>query len=68
LRQDIINQVSAPKSEAEAEAVRARTKARKLIEEKMVNRGYKEGLLYGRRLGFDEGRSRPIRYSASSAR
>jgi hypothetical protein len=74
--QDIINQVSAQKSEAEADAARARTKARKLIEEKMVmiaheegrHRGYKEGLSYGRRLGFDEGRSRPIRYSASSAR
>ena len=43
LSQDIINQVSAPKSEAEAEAERARTKARKLIGEKMVMIAYKEG-------------------------
>jgi hypothetical protein len=74
--QDIINQVSAQKNEAEAEAARARTKARKLHEEKMVmiaheegrHRGYKEGLSYGRRLGFDEGRSGPIRYNGSSTR
>jgi len=73
LRQDIINQVSAPKSEAEAEAARAGTKARKLIEEKMVTIAYKEGghcrykqgLSYGRRVNFDEGRSWPIRYSTS---
>ncbi|KAG1813054.1 hypothetical protein EV424DRAFT_1541929 [Suillus variegatus] len=61
--QDIINQVSAQKCEAEADAARARTKARKLQEEKMMmlahedgrRRGYKEGLTIGRRLGFDEG-------------
>ncbi|KAJ8580591.1 hypothetical protein M405DRAFT_938679 [Rhizopogon salebrosus TDB-379] len=51
-------------------------KARKLHEEKMVmiahkegrHRRYKEGLSYGRRLGFDEGRSGQIRYNGSSTR
>ncbi|KAH7919799.1 hypothetical protein BV22DRAFT_1050814 [Leucogyrophana mollusca] len=61
--QDIINLVSAQKNEAEAEAARARTKARKLQEEKMMmlareegrRQGYREGLSIGRRLGYDEG-------------
>ncbi|KAG1723533.1 uncharacterized protein EDB91DRAFT_1255604 [Suillus paluster] len=73
--QDIINQVSAQKNEAEAEAARARTKARKLQEEKMMmiaheegrRRGYKEGLSIGRRLGFDQG-STTIRYDEDPAR
>ncbi|OJA15887.1 hypothetical protein AZE42_09697 [Rhizopogon vesiculosus] len=73
LGQDIINRVSAQKSEVEAEAARVRTKARKLLEEKLVmiayeegrHRGYKERLSYGRRLGFDEARSRSIRYNES---
>lgn len=72
--QDIINQVSAQKCEAEADAARARTKARKLQEEKMMmiahedgrRRGYKEGLTIGRRLGFDEGTT--IRYDDEPAR
>lgn len=72
--QDIINQVSAQKCEAEAEAARARTKARKLQEEKMMmiahedgrRRGYKQGLSIGRRLGFDEGST--IRYEDDPAR
>ncbi|KAG1747290.1 hypothetical protein EDD22DRAFT_273326 [Suillus occidentalis] len=72
--QDIINQVSAQKCEAEADAARARTKARKLQEEKMMmiahedgrRRGYKEGLTIGRRLGFDEGST--IRYDDEPAR
>ncbi|KAG0694828.1 hypothetical protein DFH29DRAFT_300959 [Suillus ampliporus] len=72
--QDIINQVSAQKCEAEADAARARTKARKLQEEKMMmiaheegrRRGYKEGLSIGRRLGFDEGTT--IRYDEDPAR
>ncbi|KAG1719283.1 hypothetical protein EDB19DRAFT_1836899 [Suillus lakei] len=72
--QDIINQVSAQKCEAEADAARARTKARKLQEEKMMmmahedgrRRGYKEGLSIGRRLGFDEGST--IRYDDEPAR
>lgn len=72
--QDIINQVSAQKCEAEADAARARTKARKLQEEKMMmiahedgrRRGYKEGLTIGRRLGFDERTT--IRYDDEPAR
>ncbi|KIK91049.1 hypothetical protein PAXRUDRAFT_651114 [Paxillus rubicundulus Ve08.2h10] len=64
--QDIINQVSAQRNEAEAEAARARTKARKLQEEKLVmlareeghRLGYREGLSIGRRVGFNEGRQR----------
>jgi hypothetical protein len=32
------------------------------------HRGYKEDLSYGRRLGFDEGRSGPIRYNGISTR
>ncbi|KAH7890194.1 hypothetical protein F5I97DRAFT_1934898 [Phlebopus sp. FC_14] len=63
--QDIINQVSAQRNEAEADAARARTKARKLQEEKLVmlareegrRQGYKEGLSMGRRVGYDEGRA-----------
>lgn len=62
--QDIINQVASQRNEAEAEAARARTKARKLQEEKLVmlareegrRMGYKEGLSIGRRIGYDEGR------------
>ncbi|KAF9235300.1 hypothetical protein BU15DRAFT_78132 [Melanogaster broomeanus] len=64
--QDIINEVSAQRNEAEADAARARTKARQLQEEKLVmlareegrRQGYKEGLSIGRRVGFDEGRRR----------
>ncbi|EGO22044.1 hypothetical protein SERLADRAFT_441263 [Serpula lacrymans var. lacrymans S7.9] len=62
--QDIIAQVAAQKSEAEADAARARTTARKLQEEKLVmqardegrKEGYKEGWSRGRRLGYVEGR------------
>ncbi|KAL4065057.1 hypothetical protein V8B97DRAFT_1915832 [Scleroderma yunnanense] len=62
--QDIINQVSAQRNEAEADAARARTKARKLQEEKLVmlareegrRQGYQEGLTRGRRMGFQEAR------------
>ncbi|KAF9229020.1 hypothetical protein BS17DRAFT_772926 [Gyrodon lividus] len=62
--QDIINQVSAQRNEAEADAARARTKARKLQEEKLVmlareegrRQGYNEGLSIGRKIGYDEGR------------
>ncbi|KIJ63436.1 hypothetical protein HYDPIDRAFT_113453 [Hydnomerulius pinastri MD-312] len=62
--QDIINEVSAQRNEAEADAARARTKARKLQEEKLVmlaredgrRQGYKEGLTIGRRIGYDQGR------------
>ncbi|KAG6375778.1 hypothetical protein JVT61DRAFT_2628 [Boletus reticuloceps] len=61
--QDIIDQVASQRNEAEAEAARARTKARKLQEEKLVmlareegrRMGYKEGLSMGRRIGYDEG-------------
>ncbi|KAH0830134.1 hypothetical protein J3R83DRAFT_1481 [Lanmaoa asiatica] len=64
--QDIIDQVASQRNEAEAEAARARTKARKLQEEKLVmfareegrRMGYKEGLSIGRRIGYDEGRGR----------
>lgn len=62
--QDIINQVSVQRNEAEADAARARTKARKLQEEKLVmlareegrREGYQEGLSKGRRMGFQEAR------------
>jgi len=53
--QDIINQVSAQKSEAEADAARARTKARKLIEENMVMIAHEEGM---RSASTKEGRGR----------
>ena len=64
--QDIIDQVSAQRNEAEADAARARTKARKLQEEKLVmfareegrRAGYREGLSMGRRVGYDQGRPR----------
>ncbi|KAG9318086.1 hypothetical protein JVU11DRAFT_152 [Chiua virens] len=60
--QDIIDQVAAQRNEAEAEAARSRTKARKLQEEKLVMlareegrmMGYREGLSMGRRIGYDE--------------
>ncbi|KAI6128044.1 hypothetical protein EV401DRAFT_943537 [Pisolithus croceorrhizus] len=63
--QDIINQVSSQRNEAEAEAARARTKARKLQEEKLVmlareegrRQGYQEGLMKGRSLGYYEARA-----------
>lgn len=63
--QDIINQVSSQRNEAEAEAARARTKARKLQEEKLVmlareegrRQGYREGLMKGRSLGYYEARA-----------
>ena len=67
--QDIINQVSALRNEAEADAARAWTKARKLQEEKLTmlareegrqegyQEGYQEGLSKGRRMGFQEARS-----------
>ena len=63
--QDIINQVSVQRNEAEADAARARTKARKLQEEKLVmlareegrRQGYQEGWNRGRRIGFQEARS-----------
>lgn len=63
--QDIINQVSVQRNEAEADAARARTKARKLQEEKLVmlareegrREGYQEGLSKGRRMGFQEART-----------
>ncbi|KAI6027181.1 hypothetical protein EDC04DRAFT_168880 [Pisolithus marmoratus] len=63
--QDIINQVSSQRNEAEAEAARARTKARKLQEEKLVmlareegrRQGYQEGLMRGRSLGYYEARA-----------
>jgi hypothetical protein len=66
--QDIIDQVASQRNEAEAEAARARTKARKLQEEKLVmlareegrRMGYKEGLSIGRKIGYDEGRSRRL--------
>lgn len=53
------------KYDAEEEAARARSKARKLQEEKLVimareqgrRQGYEEGLSQGRRIGFEEGRS-----------
>lgn len=64
--QDIIDQVAAQRNEAEADAARARTKARKLQEERLVmvareegrRVGYKEGLSVGRRIGYDQGRPR----------
>lgn len=66
--QDIIDQVASQRNEAEAEAAKARTKARKLQEEKLVmlareeghRMGYKEGLSIGRRIGHDEGRRRRL--------
>lgn len=66
--QDIIDQVASQRNEAEADAARARTKARKLQEEKLVmlareegrRMGYKEGLSIGRRIGYDEGRARRL--------
>ncbi|KAG8217111.1 hypothetical protein J3R82DRAFT_5142 [Butyriboletus roseoflavus] len=66
--QDIIDQVASQRNEAEADAARARTKARKLQEEKLVmlareegrRMGYKEGLSIGRRIGYDEGRGRRL--------
>ena len=62
--QNIIDQVASQRNEAEAEAAKARTKARKLQEEKLVmlareegrKMGYREGLSMGRRIGYDEGR------------
>lgn len=66
--QDIIDQVAAQRNEAEAEAARARTKARKLQEEKLVmlareegrRMGYEEGLSIGRRIAYDQGRGRRL--------
>ncbi|KAF8555443.1 hypothetical protein OG21DRAFT_1483885 [Imleria badia] len=66
--QDIIDQVASQRNEAEAEAARARTKARKLQEEKLVmlareegrRVGYHEGLSMGRRIGYDEGSGRRL--------
>ena len=63
--QEIINQVAKEKQDAEEEAAKARTKARKLQEEKLVmmareegrRQGYEDGLSRGRRIGFEEGRS-----------
>ncbi|KAF8555421.1 hypothetical protein OG21DRAFT_902848 [Imleria badia] len=60
--QDIIDQVASQRNEAAAEAVKARTKARKLQEEKLVmlareegrRMGYQEGLSMGRRRSYDE--------------
>ncbi|KAJ8593272.1 hypothetical protein M405DRAFT_685735, partial [Rhizopogon salebrosus TDB-379] len=48
--QDIINQVSTQKNEAQAEAARARTKARKLHGERMVMIAHEEG----RHCGYKE--------------
>ncbi|KAJ8585080.1 hypothetical protein M405DRAFT_684489, partial [Rhizopogon salebrosus TDB-379] len=48
--QDILNQVSAQKNEAEAKAARARTKERKLHEEKMVMIAHERG----RHCGYKE--------------
>ena len=64
--QDIIDQVAVQRNEAEAEAARARTKARKLQEEKIVmlareegrRAGYREGLSKGRRISYYQGRRR----------
>ena len=64
--QDIIDQVASQRNEAEADAAKARTKARRLQEEKLVmlareegrKMGYKEGLSIGRRIGYDEGSRR----------
>ncbi|KAF8555447.1 hypothetical protein OG21DRAFT_1496293 [Imleria badia] len=63
--QDIIDRVESQRNEAEAEAARARTKARKLREEMLVmlareegRRGYQEQLSMGRRIGYDEGSGR----------
>jgi hypothetical protein len=64
--QDIIDQVASQRNEAEAEAVKARTKARRLQEvmlgmlarEEGRRMGYKEGLSIGRRIGYDEGSRR----------
>jgi hypothetical protein len=57
--------VAKEKHDAEEEAAKARSKARKLQEEKLVmmareegrRQGYEEGLSKGRRIGFEEGRS-----------
>ncbi|KAF8550394.1 hypothetical protein OG21DRAFT_1547180 [Imleria badia] len=66
--QDIIDQVDSQRNEAVAEAVRAKTNARKLQEEKrmMLVReegrrvGYREGLSKRRRIGHDEGSGRQL--------
>jgi flagellar biosynthesis/type III secretory pathway protein FliH len=63
--QDVIDRIAQEKHDAEEDAARARTKARKLQEEKMVmmareegrRQGFKEGLSRGRRIGFEEARS-----------
>ena len=63
--QEIVQQVEKARFEADAEAARARTVARKFQEEFVVmqareegrKQGYKEGLRKGRRVGFEEGRA-----------
>lgn len=61
--QEIINQVAEEKLEAEGEAARARTKARQLLEDKLImlareegqRQGYREGLLRNNRMNRRDG-------------
>ncbi|KAF8555408.1 hypothetical protein OG21DRAFT_902527 [Imleria badia] len=81
--QDTINQVASQRNEAEAEAARARTKARKVQEEKLVmlareegrRMGYQEALSMGRQIGYykehhdgDENMPQPGRATSNEER